>query len=230
MGGVVVADRALPGDGLDQRDAVPLGEGRHLRLGQGVAHPAARDQKRPLGPLENVRCLGQTHPVGSGARHVVDDRVEEGSRVFDGDLLYVLRQGDEGRTAIGRVEHGGDCLRQRRDDLLGMGDAVPVADDGLEGVVHRDCRIVELLGLLQHRVRSAVGEGVARQQQHREPISERRGRRGDHVERAGADGCRRHHDLPPTLGLGEADGRQCHRLLVLAAPGRKAVLDRLEGF
>ena len=36
------------------------------------------------------------------------------------------------------------------------------------------------------------------------------------------------HDLPAPLGLGEADRGQRHRLLVLAAPGRQAVLDGFE--
>ena len=52
--------------------------------------------------------------------------------------------------------------------------------------------------------------------------------RGDHVGRAGADRGERDHDLPALPRLGEADRGQRHRLLVLAAPGRQLVLDRLQ--
>ncbi len=158
----------------------------------------------------------------------MDARLEEGLRIVEGDLLRVLAEAEEGRAAFGRIEHHGDRLRQRGDDLLRMRDAVPVARHRAEGVVHRRRRVAEMLDLLQHRVGAAVGEDVAGEDQDRQPVRHGAAGGGDHVAGARPDRGERHHDLPPPLGLGEADRGERHRLLVLPAPGRELVLHRLQ--
>ena len=127
MRGVVVRDRAFAGDRLGDRDAARLGELAKSLLGTGIAHAAAGDDQRPLCAFEERDRLGQPVAVGARARDRHDGRLEEGFGIVAGDLLRVLRQSDEGRAAIGRVEHRRHRLRQRADDLLGMDDAVPVA-------------------------------------------------------------------------------------------------------
>ena len=82
-------------------------------------------------------------------------RLEERDRKVEGLGLDVLRQTDERRAAIGRVEHGRQRLRQRLQDLFRSYDAIPVPHDRFERVVHRDARIAEVFDLLQHRVGGA---------------------------------------------------------------------------
>jgi len=117
-------------------------------------------------------------------------------------------------------EHRGCRLRQRRNDLRRTGDAIPVARNRLEGVVHGDSRVAEVFDLLEHWVRQPVGESVAGKEEHGKTIGMRRSRRRRHIEGAGADRRRRDHDLPTALGFGEANGCERHRLFVLSAPSR----------
>ena len=162
------------------------------------------------------------------ARDAMDGLLEELDRIVVGFGLDVLGERDEGRAAARRIEHGGDRLRQRRDDLLGPRDAVPIARHRLEGVVDGDGRVAELLDLLEHGIRRAVGEGVTGEDQDRQAVRHRHAGGGDHVGGAGADRGERHHDLAALLRLGEADRGQSHRLLVLAAPGGQHILNGLE--
>ncbi len=154
--------------------------------------------------------------------------VEERQRVVEGLGLDVLGEAEEGRPAACRVEHGGDRLRQRRDDLLGPRDAVPVANDGLVAVVDGEGRVAELLDLLEHGVRRAVGEGVAGEEKDRQPVGHGDGRSRHHVGGARADRGQRHHDLAALHRLGEADRGKRHRLLVLSAPRGELVFHRLQ--
>ena len=142
--------------------------------------------------------------------------------------LDVLRQGEERRAAGRRIEHHGQRLRQRADDLGGLGDPVPVAADRLERVGHGDRRVAEVLDLLQDGVDDPVLERVARQEQDRQPVGVGDGGGGHHVRRARPDRRGRDHDPPAAHRLGVGHGGQRHRLLVLAAPRRQPVLDRLE--
>ena len=197
-------------------------------LGQGIAHPAAGDQKWLLRCLQQRRRFEELGSIRTRPRDGPQPRLEEGLRIIEGEFLRILRQRQERRPAVRRIKHRGGGLRQRRNDLGWVGDAVPVSRHGLEGVVDRDGRVPEMLDLLHDRVRQPVGEGVAGDEQHRQPVGVRRSSGGHHVEGAGADRRRRDHDLPTPLGFGEANGRQRHRLLVLAAPGGETILNRLE--
>ena len=86
-----------------------------------------------------------------------------------------------------------------------------------------------MLDLLQDGVGDAALEGVAREQQQRQPVGHRDARRRDHVRGSRPDRRRGHHDLPPAHGLREADGGERHPLLVLAADGRQLVPRLVEG-
>jgi len=65
--------------------------------------------------------------------------------------------------------------------MLGPGDPVKVAHDRPEAVVGADRAIVEVLDLLQHGVRPAVGEDIARNEEHGQPVDVRQRRRRHHV-------------------------------------------------
>ena len=225
---MLVRQRRAPGDRLRDRQAVLFGEICQRRLGKRIAHAAAGDDERLLRLLQKRRCAGDLAPVGPRAADVMDAWLEKRLGIVEGEFLRVLAEADEGRPAIGRIEHRRHRLRQRGDDLLRMGDAVPIARHGAKGVVHGGGRIVEMLDLLQHRIVPAVGKDVAGQNQDRQPVRHGAARGGDHVSGARTDRGERHHDLPAALRLREADRGQRHRLLVLPAPGREIVLHRLE--
>ena len=87
-----------------------------------------------------------------------------------------------------------------------------------------------MLDLLEHGIRQPVDEGVAGQQQHGQAVRVGDAGGGDHVGGARADRAGGDHDLPTALRLGEGDGGERHRLLVLAAPGRQFLLHGFERF
>ena len=230
MDRIVVGERALAGDGLHDGNPARGGERRDGLLGAGVAHAATRDDERLPRQLQERGGLDYANAVGARARDGPHLLLEELVRIVEGELLGVLGERDEGRAAVARIEHGGDGLRHRGHELRRVGDPVPVARDRLEGVVHGDGGVAEMLDLLEHRIGQAAGEGIARENKDWQAVGMGRARRRHHVERAGADGGRGDHDLATAPGLGEADGGQRHGLLVLAAPGRQPVLNRLQRF
>ena len=207
---------------------VALREGAQHVDGARVVDAAAGDDQRPLGSLDQGRGRLDVARIGPRPADVVDLRLEEPLREVVRLGLDVLRQGEERRPARRRVEHHGERLRQRPDDLGGLGDPVPVAAHRLEGVGHGQRRVVEVLDLLEHGIDDPVLEGVAGEEQDRQAVGVGDGRGGHHVRRARPDRRRRDHDPPAAHGLGVGDGGEGHRLLVVAAVGRQLVLDRLE--
>jgi hypothetical protein len=226
---VVVAHRALAGDGLDDRDAVRLGEGGELALRQRVVHSPTGDEERRPRATDDLHRRPHLVDRRSGPGDRVHGRLEERSRVVEGLRLHVLWQAEEGRTAVGRVEHRGDRLRQRLHDLRRVGDAIPVAHDGSEGVVDRRRRRAEVLDLLQHRVGHTALERVAREQQQRQAVGHCHAGGRHHVERPRPDRRRRDHELAPAHRLGEAHRGERHALLVLPAPRRQRITGHLQG-
>ena len=160
----------------------------------------------------------------------MDRRLEEDGREVVGLGLDVLRQRDEGRATGRRIEHHGHRLGQGLDDLLGAGDPIPVAGDGLEGVGDGDRRVVEVLDLLEDGVDDPMLEGVAREEQDRQPVGMGGRGRGHEVGRARSDRRGGDHDPPSSHGLRVGHGRQRHRLLVVTTPGRQPILDGLQRF
>ena len=110
----------------------------------------------------------------------------------------------------------------------GRGNPIEVAADRPEAVVRAHRPVPEVLHLLEHRVRGAVCEHVAREQQHGEPVHVGDGGRRHQVRGPGADGGGHRHRAAPVGGLGEGDRGVCHALLVVTAPGRHVVPDGVE--
>ena len=133
----------------------------------------------PLGGFQQRRRLGDLVGIRPDAADAVHRLLEEFQRIVVGPALNVLGQPQECGAAIRRIQHGGDRRRQRLDDLRRMGDPVPVAGHGFEGVVHAEAGIAEMLELLQHRIRQPRDIGVAAQHQHRQPVGVGQGRRGE---------------------------------------------------
>ena len=209
-------------------NVAPGGEVGEQVLGAGIEHAAAGDDHRRLRGADRGDHLRHLDRVGLGPADAPDPRLEEALRVVVGLGLHVLAEGEADRAAVGRIGHRAQRAGQRGQDVLGPGDAVEVAGDRLEAVVGRDRAVVEVLDLLQHRVGPAVGEDVAADEEHRQPVDvgERRG--GDHVGRARADRGGDRVGAAAALRLGVGDRGVGHRLLVLAAPGRQRVADAVQ--
>ena len=203
---VLPGGRALAGLGLEDRDVAALGEVGEQVLGAGVEHAAAGDDDRGLRGADRGDDLGDLDRVGLGAADAPDARLEEALGVVVGLGLHVLAEGEADRAAVGRVGHRAQRAGERGQDVLGPGDAVEVAGDGLEAVVGRDGAVVEVLDLLQDRVGAAVGEDVAADEEHRQPVDVGERRRGHHVSARGQYHAAR--PLDDVVGLRSArDGR-----------------------
>ena len=142
--------------------------------------------------------------------------------------LHVLRQRQRHGTAGGRVREDGDGGGKALEELLGARDPVPVPRDGPEAVVGGDGRVAEILDLLEDRIRKAVGEDVAGEEQHRQAIDVGDRGGGDHVRGAGTDRRRAGHHAPPRVRLRVRDGRVSHGLLVVRPERRDLGLGRVE--
>ena len=168
--------------------------------------------------------------VGRDAPRTVHALVEEACRIVVRLGLHVLAEGERHRSALGRIGQHRDRPVQRRHDLLGARDAVEIARDRAEAIVGADRSVAEVLDLLQNRIGPAIGEHVARHQEHRQPIDVRDRGGGDHVGRAGADRGRAGHHAPAARGLGEGDRGMRHRLLVVGAIGGQDFARGVERF
>ena len=102
---VVVGKGRLAGDGLDDRDAVALGEGPDGVRRAGVVDAAPGDEHRPHRVGDHVRRPTDVARVRARATDVVLPRLEEPDRVVVRLRLDVLREREERGTARGRVEH-----------------------------------------------------------------------------------------------------------------------------
>ena len=194
-----------------------------------MSSPALTTVRQPLQEMGKVALRRQRMLDRVGEFHIARPRREphrlevEHAGAAQSALEHVLRQAEEGWSAIRGIEHRRHGLREGLEQLRRMHDPVPIAGHRSEGVVHRDARIPERLHLLEHRVRYTVHERVAREQEHGQAVRVRDARRGDHVQRAWSDRARGDHDLSPPLRLRERDRGHGHRLLVLAAPRRQLV-------
>ncbi len=167
-----------------------------------VEHAAAGDDHRTLGVADPLGSRLKRCRVRPVARDGPDALGEQLHREVVRFGLHILgqRKGDgAGVRRAGQHAHG---FGQRGDDLVRPVDAVPVAADRLEAVVDAD--VLGMLGfeLLQHRGHVAPGEDVAGQEQHRQAVDGGRGRAGDHVGGAGADGRGAREGAQPVVVLG----------------------------
>ena len=117
----------------------------------------------------------------------MDGRFEKGFRIIPGHFLHVLRQRDESRAAIRRIEQDSDSLRQRRDNLFRVGNAIPIARHGAEGIIDVDRRVTEVLNLLHDRIGAAIDECITGEQQDRQAVGMGNAGGSHHVQCAGTD-------------------------------------------
>ena len=103
-----------------------------------------------------------------------DASAEQLLGIVEGLGLNVLRQAERDGAGFGRGRQDAQRLGQRRDELLGPIDPIPVFRDRLEAVVHRSVLRARSLELLQHGSRAARREDVSRQEQHGQSVDRRR--------------------------------------------------------
>ena len=119
------------------------------------------------------RSASTSHAIASSIRRDSGGRrstrqtrfVEEPGRIIVRVGLDVLRQGDGDCAGLGRVGQDAHCLGQRRQQLLGPGDAVEETADGAETVVDADIggnRVFELLEDRPLAARGVVSDGSSR--------------------------------------------------------------------
>ncbi|CUX41135.1 hypothetical protein AGR7C_Lc100097 [Agrobacterium deltaense Zutra 3/1] len=230
MDRVVMGERALAGDGFDHGNAALCSEIGKALFRQRITHAAAGNDERTFRLRQQPGGSRHGVTVRTRPRNFPDLRFKEDCRIIESDFLRILRKTDKGRAAIGRIEHGGDRLRQRLQQLFRQHDPVPVTHHGFERVIDGQCRIAEMLDLLQNRVRQAACEGIACNEENGQPVGHGDAGGRHHVQRPRPDRSRSDHDLPAPLCLGKADCGKRHGLFVLPAPGRQLVLHRLQSF
>jgi len=118
---------------------------------------------------------------------------------------------------------------KRGQQLLGPIDAIPVARHRPEAIVHRPVLGLRRLQLLQDGRRHAIGEDVARQKEHRQPVDRRAGGAGHHVGRTGADRRGAHQRAQPVRHFREGRCGVHHRLFVSALVVAKRTAQLIEG-
>ena len=188
---MIPGDGALAGLALGHRDAVLGGKCRERGRSLAEQHAAAGHDQWPLGRAQQFHDAGQLVGIGArpadGGAHV---RRKEALRVVEGLGLHVLAHGQRDRAALDRIGQHLHGAGQGGQKLLGAGDPVPPARDRPEAFGDAHGGVVEILDLLQHRIRAAIGEHVARQEQHRQPVDVGHAGRSQHVHAARPDRCR----------------------------------------
>ena len=130
-------------------------------LGLGIENPAAAYNERRLGRPKQLGGVGDFAQVGRNAADAVHPFLEERCWIVVGLYLHVLAEGEDDGAAFGGVGQNRDRSIERRHDLFGARDAVEIPRHRAEAVIGADCSIVEILDLLQNRVRFAGDEDVA---------------------------------------------------------------------
>ena len=216
---MVPGQAAFAGLGFGHRNAVLFGEGPQGIPGLAVQHTAAGNDERALRAAQQGRGLCQFVAVCGWPAKADHGRPQKIFRAIKSVGLNILRQGQADRPTGGRVGHELHSAGQGRENLLGTGDAVKVTRDGAKGIVHAQVALLETLQLLQHRVGRTRAEGVARQQQHRQPVDMRQRGGGQQVAGPGPDGAGDGHDALAKLRFAESDGGMRHALLVVRPVG-----------
>ena len=174
-------ERVLARHRLHHRDSPPLGEIGELGDGTRVVDAASGDDERSFGGRQHPDRADHIPLIWSRSTNVVELLVEERGRKVISLALDVLGESEENGPAIGRVEHDGERLWERPDDLLGGDDPIPVPRDRLERITHRQRRIVEVFDLLEDGVGDAICKIVAAEEEERQAIGMGNRGRCDHV-------------------------------------------------
>ena len=194
-----------------------------------IQNTTTRHDHRALGGLQRRQRMRELLRIGLRARHIQQRRAKEAQREVKGLRLHVLRQCQTNRAARGRVHHGLNSTRQGRQQLLGTHDAIEIAHHRTQGVVGRHVAVGKALDLLQHRVGSPAGKGIAWQQQERQTIDVGQCRRRHKVGGTRADAGGHGHDALPEVCFGIGNGRVRHGLLVVRPIGWQFFFPGLQG-
>ena len=157
---VAGGNRGLAGLGLGDR--ARRGSRQSLTASShrlAVEHAAAGNDERLLCRAQRLDRGGKLALVGTDAARQPQALGEEALGIVESLGLDVLAEGERHRPAIGRIGQHRHGALQRRDELLGPGDAVEIARHRPEAVVGRDGAVAEILDLLQDRDREC---GVAK--------------------------------------------------------------------
>ncbi len=164
---VTVGESSLPGLRLRDRHPGLLDE-RAERVGRvGVVNAAPGDDEGRARPSEHRGCALEGGGVGKRPADVPGARLDQLDREVVGLGLHVLGQAQRDGAGLGGIGQDAHRLEQRRPELLGPVDPVPVARDGAERVVDRDVAGPAGLELLEDGIDPARGEDITWQQQHR---------------------------------------------------------------
>ena len=206
--------RPLPGLGFGEGHPVALGETGQRFARAGVFHPAAADDQRFTAGFDGRHGVRQLRGAGRAAVETVHAARKEGFRVIPGFALHILRQAQRYRAGFRRVGQDAHGVDAGAHQLFRAGNAVPVFADCAESVIGADAEIVALFNLLEHRIRLAGGEDIARQQQQWDAVGAGGAGGGDHVGRSRTDGGGAGDNLPAQGLAGKTGGRVGHPLLV----------------
>ena len=211
---MIIGKGALAGLGLADGDAGCFDEAAERLRGLGVDDPPAGDDQRPVASANPCGRLAESTVLRYRPRDGPDAPLEELRRTLERFRLDVLRKGQRDGAGLSLVGKHAHRLHRGVDDLLRTGDAVEVARDRPEAVVHGDVALPGHLELLKHWVRPARRENVAGQEQHREPVDSCERRARDHVGGSGPDRGRASERAQAVVHARVARSRMHHRLLV----------------
>ena len=152
-----------------------------------VEDAAARDDEWFLARLDQLDGAIQQGAVWRRARDVPDPLLEQFDGILEGFRLNILRQGERHGAGFGLGREHAHHFGQRRDDLVGAIDPVPIPRDGLKGVIDRDVLRVGLLQLLEDGPDVAAGKMSPGMSSTGSAVDRGGRSAGHHVGRAGPD-------------------------------------------
>ena len=157
-------DGTLAGLGFGERDSKTFSKRLQGRVGARVFDPAAADDQRRALALHQCLRISQHRGCRQTPVDAVHAFLQEVIGVIVSLSLHVLGQSQGHGAGFGRVGQYAHGVNRGAHQLLGAVDPVPVLTHRLERIVGADAQVVELLDLLQHRVRLTAGVHIARQQ------------------------------------------------------------------
>ena len=105
-------EACLARNGLDHRNAMPLGKCQERCFSKGVMDTTASEDQRLLGAAQRIdRCCELT-PIGSGPNDPMMLCSNKLVRHVKCHGLHILRQTEECRATVSGIEHGVDRLRK----------------------------------------------------------------------------------------------------------------------
>ncbi len=205
-----------------------MGELGQCTAGICIMHPATGNDHRLFGRLDCGNRRVKLIQIGARALGFPDFGVKETFGPVKCLRLHILTECQCHRAAIGRIGQGCHRTWQGGQKLLGAHDAVKITADRLKTIIGRNRAITEILDLLQHRIRCAIGKHIPGHKQNRQTVDMREGRGGHHIGRTRPDRCRDRHGTLAVRCLGVCNGGMGHALLVMTAPGREIIPDAMQ--